>query len=89
MRYKYACLVQLEQDDPANNMDKGDLQLVAGKNEGGYSYTVMDHDCGDFVDIECSVVNREQAPERMGESEIIEWASNQEQMLSAAEVASQ
>lgn len=79
--YKYASVVQLVEDDPANPASKGDIRLVAGKHEETYSYSVLDRDAGDFVDVECRVLGVLEADYRMNKSEIVSWAADQDEAV--------
>lgn len=86
--YKYASVVQLAEDDPANDhLEEGGIRLVAGKHEDGYSYTVRDHDAGDFVDVECRVLGVLEADYRMNKSEIVSWAADQDEAVQYAQEA--
>lgn len=85
--YKYASVVQLDEDDPRNDLKAGDVLLVEGKNEDGYTYTVRDPTAGDFVDIDCRVVGRLEADYRMSKQEIRAWAADQDRAVELAKEA--
>lgn len=85
--YKYASVVQLVEDDPANSATVGDIRLIAGQHEDTYSYTVHDDEKHDFVDVECEVIHVLEAPERMNKKEITQWAANQDEAVEAAQEA--
>ena len=82
--YKYAAVIQLTESDPVNSLEEGDIFLVAGKHEDGHSYTVLDEEAGDIVDIECEVIKRLEADYRMPKEEIVSWAAEQERAREAA-----
>lgn len=76
MNYLYASVVRLTMDDPRNDsLEEGDVMIVSGKHEDGYSYTVVDEEKRGFTDVECEVLRTVESPYRMGKQEIRSWAA--------------
>lgn len=87
--YKYASVVQLTEDDPAekSTLEEGDIRLVAGKHEESYSYSVLAEASKDFVDVGCRVLGVLEADYRMSKSEIVSWAADQDEAVQYAQEA--
>lgn len=74
--YRWASVVRLTMDDPVNDhMEEGTETIVAGRCEDGISHTVFDPEArGDFVRIECEVLQQYHAESRMTRDDIVTWA---------------
>ena len=77
-KYRSASMVRLSMDDPVNDrLEKGTVMLIEGPCEDGISHTVMDRDQGDFVDIECELLETFEADSWMTKEEIKDWGVEQ------------
>lgn len=86
--YKYATVVQLTEDDPANKeLVEGEIIIAAGKHDEDYHYTVLDEENEGFADVNCKPLGVIKAPERMGENDIVSWAADQDEAVILAREA--
>ena len=73
--YRYACTAKQEVYDPANDIEAGRIEIIAGKCEDGVMRTVIDDENEDFLDITGEVIERFEADTRMTMSDIKTWAA--------------
>jgi len=73
--YRYACTVKQEMYDPANDIEAGRIEIIAGKCEDGVMRTVVDEENEDFLDITGEVIERFHADTRMSKRDIKSWAA--------------
>ena len=82
MSYRYASVVRLLEYDPRNDVDPGQIYIVEGKNEDGYSRTVMDDDIEGFRDLRFEVLGRIGPTDYpMSKDEVTSWAAKQDEAL--------
>lgn len=72
--YRYATLVRLTRDDPVNGHDEGDELFVEGKHPDGWSYNVLSDEKQGVIRIPCETVKTYEAPTRMGQEDILDYA---------------
>lgn len=88
-RYSYATVVKQAEYDPRNDIESGQVFIVAGRHPDGYSYTVVDEQNEGFRDIHCETLGVVgPADSRLDKMGIQRWASEQEAPTALAESAS-
>lgn len=71
-RYRYGTILEVQNDDPTNGIDEGDILIEAGKVDDGDSYTVLADEGPVTVEMETVVVY--ESDSEMGEREAKEFA---------------
>lgn len=86
--YRYVTLVKQTEYDPRNDIPPGQLSLAAGKHPTGESYTILDEENEGFRDIQREAVAVFEARKQMSEDDILDWATEQDEVVAAAKEAS-
>jgi hypothetical protein len=75
MSYRYGTILEVQNDDPVNDLEAGDIIIEAGKLDDGDSYTVLSDD--GHVQVEMETVEVYDAECKMSEREVTEFARDQ------------
>lgn len=70
--YRYGTILRVQNDDPHNSLEEGDIVIEAGKLEDGDSYAVLAEDGPAKVEMETVAVYESES--KMGEREAKEFA---------------
>lgn len=86
--YRYATVVRTVEDDPRNDIPAGQVRLIAGRHEDGWSYTILDEEREGFREVQCETLGVVcPCPIPKGKQGIVAWAAETDAATGIAEGA--